>query len=131
MIRIVLADDHDIVRKGIRILLEHEPDFLIVAEASDGVGAVKLVESLHPDVLVTDLKMADLNGIEVARLVKEHSPETRVVVLSMYGDNAYVEGALAAGANGYVLKESSVEDLVRAIRDAVSGGRYLSPSLHS
>jgi DNA-binding NarL/FixJ family response regulator len=128
-LNIVLADDHEMVRKGIRRLLEVEPDFIIVGEASGGTDAVKLVEKLHPDVLVTDLKMPDLGGIEVTKQVRQLSPSTQVVVLSMFGDGAYVEAALHAGARGYVPKDSSADDLVKAIREVADGNLYLSPSL--
>lgn len=126
---IVLADDHHVVRKGIRALLEAEADFRLVGEASDGLETVQLVERLRPDVLVLDLMMPGLNGIEVARQVRQRSPETQVVILSMHANNDYVLEALRAGAIGYVLKEASISELVEAVHDAAAGRRFLSPVL--
>ncbi len=129
MITIVLADDHHVVRQGLRSLLETEPDLQVVGEASDGLEAIQLVESVHPDILVLDLMMRGMNGLEVAREVSKRSTGTRIVILSMYDNEAYVLGALRAGAKAYVLKESSSAELVQAIREAVIGHRYLSSSL--
>ena len=126
---IVLADDHKIVRQGVRLLLEAESDFQIVGEAANGSDATRLVEELKPDVLVVDLKMPGMSGIEVAKRAAAKSPHTRVIVLSMYSSEAYVVATLEAGARGYVLKESSSNELVQAIRHAINGGRYLSPPL--
>jgi len=129
MTTIALADDHQVVRNGLRVLLEAEPDFSVVGEAGDGLEAVRLVERLQPDALVLDLMMPGLNGLEVARQVSQRSPQTRVVILSMYDNEAYVLEALRAGAAAYVPKESTSAELVRAIREAVAGRRYLSPPL--
>ena len=129
MTTIVLADDHHIVRCGLRALLEVEPDFKVVGEAGDGLEAAELVERLQPDALVLDLMMPGLNGLEVTRQVGRRSPRTRVVILSMYGNEAYVVEALKAGAKAYVLKESTSEELVRAIREAVVDRHYLSSPL--
>jgi DNA-binding NarL/FixJ family response regulator len=126
---LMLADDHQIVRQGLKALLRTEPDLQLVGEASDGLEAVRLTERLQPQVLVLDLMMPGLNGLEVARQVSRRSPRTRVVVLSMHSDEAYVVEALRAGANGYVLKESRAEELVRAIRAVAAGERYFSPPL--
>lgn len=128
-IRIVLADDHHVVREGLRALLETEPDFSIVGEAADGLATVDLVERLKPDVLVTDLMMPALSGLEVARQVALRSPTTRVVILSMYANEPYVLEALRNGAAGYVLKDSTGADLVQAVRQVLTGDRYLSPPL--
>lgn len=128
-ITIVIADDHRIVRQGVRSLLETEPDFCIVGEASNGKEAVEAVEQLHPKVLLTDLMMPDLNGLEVLKQVRPRSPKTGVVILSMYDSDAYVLAALENGAAGYVLKEAGADVLVRAIREAASGRRFLSPPL--
>lgn len=128
-IRIVLADDHHVVREGLRALLETEPDFSIVGEAADGLAAVDLVERLKPDVLVADLMMPSLSGLEVARQVALRSPTTRVVILSMYANEPYVLEALRNGAMGYVLKDSTGADLVQAVRQVLTGDRYLSPPL--
>jgi len=129
MIRVVLADDHSIVRQGLRNLLEDYPVFNLVGEASDGIEAIRLTESLRPDVLVLDLKMKGLDGIEVARRVATASSGTVVVVLSMLANEAYVVEALRAGAKAYVVKDSTAAQLVTAINEALEGRRYLSPPL--
>lgn len=129
MLTIVLADDHQVVRQGLRTLLESQNDFKIVGEAADGLQAVRSVEQLKPDVLVTDMMMKGINGIEVTRQIVKLSPGTRVVILSMYRDESYVTEALRAGAKCYVLKESTSEELVRAVREAAAGRRYLAPPL--
>jgi DNA-binding NarL/FixJ family response regulator len=126
---IVLADDHAVVRQGLRALLEAEPDFAIVGEAADGLGVADLVERLKADLLVLDLMLPGLNGLEVTRQVQQRSPQTRVVVLSMYANEAYVLEALRNGAAAYVLKEASAADLVHAIHEVMAGRRYLSPPL--
>lgn len=128
-ITIVLADDHHLVRHGLRTLLEEQPEFKIVGEAGDGVEAIKLVETLQPDVLVLDLMMGGMNGLEVTRQVCRRFPKTQIVILSMYGTEAYVLGALRAGARAYVLKEAKSDELVLAVRKAAEGHRYLSSSL--
>jgi len=124
--RIILADDHDVVRRGLQALLESEPDFHIVGEAKDGLEAAELVERLRPDVLVLDVVMPGLSGLEVIRRACRTSPHTRVVVLSMYDTQAYVLEALRAGAGAYVLKRSTSEELIRAIREVVNGQFYVS-----
>lgn len=129
MISILLADDHSIVRQGLRALLEVEPDFCIVGEAADGLEVTQLIEYLRPDVLVLDLMMPGLDGLEVTRRVNQRSPQTRVIILSMYGNEAYVVEVLRNGAAGYVLKKSTADELVRAVRAVVAGQRYLSPPL--
>lgn len=129
MITILLADDHQIVRQGIRALLENQPDFRIIGDAEDGLEAVQLVKSLNPNILILDLMMPGINGIEVTRQAKKISPQTHIIILSMYSNEAYVFEALRNGADGYVLKGSSGNDLVRAVREVVAGRRYLSPPL--
>jgi len=126
---IVLADDHHIVRKGMRTVLEAEADFRLVGEASDGLEAVRLVERLRPDVLVLDLMMPGLNGLEVARQVGKRSPQTRVLILSMHAGDDYVLEALRIGVTGYVLKDTGMAELVKAVRETAAGRRYLSPAL--
>jgi DNA-binding NarL/FixJ family response regulator len=128
-ISVILADDHHVVRQALRSLLEAEDGIQVVGEASDGAEALKLVEQLRPDVLVADLMMPVLNGLSVARRVHQRVPETRIVVLSMHADDAYVLKALENGALGYVLKDSDASDLVQAIRSAASGKRFLSAPL--
>jgi two-component system response regulator NreC len=129
MIKIVLADDHPIVRQGLRAAFEEEPDFTIVGEASDGLEAVKVTERLTPDVVVLDLVMPGLNGLEVARQVSQRSPNTRIVMLSVTAAEADVLEALRYGAAAYVLKGSTVPELIRAVREAAAGRHYLSPPL--
>jgi len=129
MVTIVLADDHHVVRQGLRTLLESESDFRVVGEAGDGLEAVQLVERLQPDVLVLDLMMPSLDGLEVTRQVSQRSPQTRVVILSMHSSEAYVLEALRHGAAGYVLKASSAADLIKAVREVTAGRHYLSPPL--
>jgi DNA-binding NarL/FixJ family response regulator len=129
MTTIVLADDHHIVRQALRALLEAEPDFRIVGEAGDGREAVQLAERLRPEVLVLDLMMPGLGGLEVTRQVRQRSPQTRVVILSMYTNKAYVLEALRNGAAGYVFKKSTAAELIRAVRQVTIGRRYLSPPL--
>jgi DNA-binding NarL/FixJ family response regulator len=127
--RIVLADDHHVVREGLRALLEAEPDLTVAGEAADGLTTVHLVERVKPDVLIVDVMMPALNGLEVTRQVVRRSPDTRVIVLSMYSDESYVMEALKNGAAGYVLKSSTRSDLVQAIREVMAGQRYLSAPL--
>ena len=129
MTTIVLADDHHVVRQGLRVLLEGQPDFQLVGEAGDGLEAIQLTERLKPDVLLIDLMMPSLNGLEATRQVSQRSPHTRVVILSMHANEAYVLEALRNGAAGYVLKDSSAADLVHAVREVIAGRRYLSPPL--
>lgn len=129
MTTIVLADDHQIVRQGLRAVLEAEPDLSIVGETGDGLEAVDLVERLQPDVLVVDLMMPGLNGLEVTRQVRKRSRQTYVVILSMHDNEAYVLEGLRNGAAGYVLKESNTTDLVQAIREVTAGRRFLSTPL--
>ena len=128
-IRILLADDHQVVREGFRALLQAEPDFDIVAETGDGLETVRLAEHQKPHVLVVDLMMPGLNGLEVARQITQRLPSTHVVVLSMHANEAYVLEALKNGACAYVLKDASAAELVRAVREANAGRRYLSPPL--
>jgi two-component system, NarL family, response regulator NreC len=128
-IKLVLVEDHEVVRQGLRALLAVEPDFEIVGEAGDGLVAMELVTRLRPDVLVLDLMLPGLPGLDVVRAVRQSAPETRVVILSMHANEAYVLGALQAGAVGYVLKKSGSVELLAAIRAAWAGRRYLSPPL--
>ena len=128
-ITIMLLDDHVVVRHGLRALLRGEPDFDVVAEASDGRTAIELIERVQPNVLIVDIMMPGLNGLEVARQVTQRFPQTHVLVLSMYSNEAYVLQALRYGAAGYVLKESSAEVLMEAVRFVAEGRRYLCPEL--
>ncbi|HEY0547754.1 MAG TPA: response regulator transcription factor [Pyrinomonadaceae bacterium] len=126
---IVLADDHRIVRQGLRVLLSAEADFQVIGEADDGREALELVKRLNPDVLVLDLMMPGLNGLEVARQLNKGASHVGVVVLSMHDDEGFVLEALANGVSAYVLKDSNSSDLVQAVREVAAGRRYLSPPL--
>jgi len=128
-VTILLADDHQVVRQGLRALLEAEPEFQIIGEAGDGLETMRLVERFKPQVLILDLMMPGVNGLEVTRQIHQRFPETAIVVLSMHSNEAYVLEALRNGAAGYVLKETGITDLVRAVREALAGRRYLSPPL--
>jgi two-component system, NarL family, response regulator NreC len=128
-ITIVLVDDHDIVRAGLRTILETEKDFQVVGEASDGQAALQIVEQLKPDILLLDLVLPKLNGLDVARSVHNISPGTQVIVLSMHSNEAYVVDALKIGVAGYVLKDKATEEILEAIRYVLEGERYLSPPI--
>jgi len=128
-IRIVLADDHAVMRTGLRLVLERQKDFRVVGEASDGREAVALAQQERPEVVVMDIGMPNLNGIEAARQVTALVPESGVVILSMHSDEAYVLRALKAGARGYLLKESPEADLIAAIRAVHAGKAFFSPAV--
>jgi len=128
-IQIVLVDDHDVVRQGLRSLFRSQDDFKLVAEAEEGVDAVRKITSLRPDVVILDLMLRGVQGLEVLRQVHKITPRTRVVVLSMHSDLGYVVEALRNGAAGYVLKSSPSSEVVHAIRESMEGRRYLSPPL--
>lgn len=128
-IRILLADDHAVVRQGFKMLLDAQGDMEIVGEAGNGREAVDLAEQLRPDVVVMDVAMPELNGIEATRRMAEKVPHARVVALSMHKDSVYVREVLRAGARGYLLKDSGSQDLVAAIRAVASGEGYLSPGV--
>lgn len=125
----VLVDDHTLIRQGVRVLLESEEDIAIVGEAEDGRHAVEMVAELHPDVVVMDIAMPMLNGIEATRQILAAAPGTRVLILSAHSDDEYVERVAQLGAAGYVLKQSSLEDLATAIRTARADKFYVSPSI--
>jgi len=127
---IVLAEDHLVVRQGLRTLLEAESDFRVVGEAGNGLQAVQQVERLKPDILVVDLMMPGLNGLEVARRVGQCSPRTHVVILTMHANESYVQEALCAGAMAYILKDSSFTELAYSIREAAADRHFLSPPLN-
>jgi len=129
MVTVVLADDHVVVRQGLRALLESDPRVVIVGEAADGLEAVELVRRRKPTVLITDLMMPGLDGLATTRKLSHLKSDTRVIILSMYGDQAYVLEALKSGAAGYVVKESCGAELFEAIRVVVAGRRYLSPAV--
>ncbi len=128
-IRIVLADDHTIVRNGLRALLDRQPNFLVVGEASNGREAVEIVEQELPNIVLMDVAMPQLNGIEAATRISAEWPQTAVIILSMYSDETYVLRALKAGARGYLLKDSAESDLIQAIRAVASGKAFFSPAV--
>ena len=129
MIRVIVADDHHLVRQGIRMLLEKAEDIEVVAEAEDGLEAVELAERLAPDIVVMDITMPRLNGAQAIELIRARFPATQVVVLSMHADETIVRQALRRGAMGYVLKRAVGEELLLAVRAANQGDTYLSPPI--
>lgn len=129
MVGFLLADDHAVVRLGLRRLLEDEPDFRVLGEVGDGLQVLPEVERLHPHVLLLDLVMPGLNGLEVLRQVRKRCPKTLVVILSMHANEAYVLEALCSGAAAYVLKDANGSEVLEAVRAVIAGRRYLSPPL--
>ena len=125
-IRILLADDHTVIRMGLKLLLERQPDFEVVGEADDGLAAGKLATQLEPDVIVMDVAMPNLNGIEATRQIVTAHPKIAVVILSMHSDESYVMRALKAGARGYLLKDSAESELIQAVRTVVTGKSFFS-----
>src|SRR5205823_1382021 len=130
-ISVLLAEDHQIVREGFRSLLKHEPDIEVVGEAADGRQAVQLTRKLRPEVVVMDIAMPRLNGLEASRQIRKEFPETRVLFLSAHSDDAYVEEVAVLGATGFLLKQTSSENLAIAIREVQKGNRYYSHSISS
>ncbi len=128
-IRVILAEDHVVVRQGFRLILASQPDMEIVGEAGNGRDAVDLAEKLQPDVVVMDVAMPELNGIEATRRLARQSPRSRVLALSMHKDSVYVREILRAGARGYLLKDAIDRDLLAAVRAVASGEGYLSPGV--
>jgi two-component system response regulator NreC len=128
-LRILLADDHTVVRQGLRKVLEERSDWVVVAEAGNGRDAVKQAEELKPDVAILDVAMPLLNGIEATRQIVKRSPTTRVLVLTMHSDEAYVNQILKAGATGYLLKDSADVDLIEAVAAASQGKSFFSPAV--
>jgi DNA-binding NarL/FixJ family response regulator len=126
MITLVLAEDHHVVRQGIKALLSQEKGLRIIGEASDGIRAVELTEELKPDILLLDLRMEGMNGLDATRQISKRSPQTGIIILSAYGNEAYVLEALRAGARGYVLKDATSSELVSAIKEVAGGRSYLS-----
>ena len=128
-VRILIADDHKILREGLRSLLEKQSEFAIVAEAQDGLSAISAAKKHKPDVAILDIGMPDLNGIEVTRKIRSEMAETKVIALSMHADRRFVMGILEAGANGYLLKDSAFAELILAVTAVARGKMYLSPSI--
>ena len=127
--RILLADDHQVVRRGFGLILSAQPGWEIVGEAANGREAVGLAEQLQPDLIVMDVSMPELNGIEATRRIAEFAPRCRILALSMHRDAVYVREILRAGAHGYLLKDASDQDLVDAVRAVSMGQGYLSPAV--
>lgn len=128
-IRVLLADDHAVVRAGIRQFLEHAPDVQVIAEADDGLNAQTLIQQHLPDVAVLDIQMPGASGIEVTRWIRMHHPDVGVLVLTAYDDDPYVAAVLQAGANGYVLKTSTPTEIVQAVRDVYEGKSAFNPAI--
>ena len=126
-IRILLADDHGIVRKGLRLFLEQNPGMEVVGEAADGREAVSLAEKLHPEIVIMDISMPTLNGVEATAQIVKNNPQVGVIILSMHSDEGYLVRTLTAGAKGYLLKDSAETDLIRAIQTVVKGRPFFSP----
>ena len=128
-IRVVLADDHPVVLAGIRALLNADPEVELVGEATNGGEALPMIRTIAPDVAIVDISMPGLNGLQLTERIAGESPQTRILVLTVHEDAAYVQPLLQAGARGYLLKRSAAEDLLRAVRAVASGGIYLDPSV--
>lgn len=128
-IGVLLVDDHAIIREGLRSLLEKQPDMEVLADTDEGRKAVELVRELSPDVVIMDVTMAGLNGIEATRLIAAEFPEVKVIALSIHSQRRFIADMLSAGAAGYILKECLFDELVQAIQTVAVGGRYLSPRI--
>ncbi len=128
-IRILLADDHNVMRRGLRLLLESQPEFAVVAEAADGRQAVAQAEATRPDVVVLDIAMPNLSGTDAAERISEMLPNTAIVILSMHSDEGYILRALKAGVRGYLLKDSAEGDLIQAIKTVNEGKAFFSPEV--
>jgi DNA-binding NarL/FixJ family response regulator len=128
-ITVILADDHTVVRQGLRSLLAAEQDIEIVGEAENGRQTVQMVQKLRPDVVVMDIAMPQLNGLEATRQIMREGLATKVLILSSYGDDEYVHQLTEAGASGYLVKQTAANDLIKAIREAYKGNAYFSPSI--
>lgn len=128
-IRIIIADDHKMVREGLRSLLEKQPDMEVIGEAENGRTMLKLVQDMSPNMIIMDVAMPDLNGIEATQKVMAKMPSVKVLALSMYSDKRFVAGMLRAGALGYLLKDCAFDELVRAVHTVIAGQIYLSPAI--
>ena len=127
--RILLADDHGIVRRGLKSLLESQPGYTVIGEAADGLEALRLCGELSPDLLIIDISMPMMNGIEVAARAQKLDPPPGVIILSMHADESYIMRALGAGARGYLVKDATDEDLIPAVRAVASGKPFFSPAV--
>ncbi len=130
-LRIFLADDHAIIREGLKSLIEAQPDMIVVGETDNGRAAWREVKALHPDVVVMDISMPELNGAKATELLKRDCPETKVLALTVHNDQGYLHQLLKAGASGYVLKRAAPHELIRAIRAVAAGETYLDPTIVS
>jgi two-component system response regulator NreC len=128
-IRILLVEDHTVVRQGLRRILETDPDVEIVAEVGDGRAALEAVSRLRPAVAIVDISLPELNGIDLTRQLAKVAPDTKVLILSMHADDAYIRGSLRAGAKGYLLKDADDQDLLKAVMALQAGGSYFSPAV--
>lgn len=128
-IRLLLADDHVVLRQGTRELLAHEPDLQVVGEANNGIEAVRMVESLRPDIVIMDVRMPGMSGLEATRQVRSRYPDVQVLVLTAHDDDEYVFALLEAGASGYLLKTAPISELIRAIHEVAAGESALAPSI--
>nr|WP_319492935.1 response regulator transcription factor [uncultured Desulfobacter sp.] len=128
-INIILADDHHVIREGLRLLIDNEKDLLVIAEADSGRTAVSAVKKLKPDIVVMDVSMPELNGMEATRKIMSEAPGTKVLALSMYSDKRFVNGMFQAGVSGYILKNCIARELVSAIRLVAKGQVYISPEI--
>lgn len=128
-IRVVIADDHGTMREGLRLLINSQPDLEVVGEAADGHEAIRLARQLTPDVLLMDISMPGMNGLDATRKVKEQCPDVHVLTLTRHNDDGFLKQLLAAGASGYALKLGSGDDLMRAIRSVSAGGTYIDPGI--
>lgn len=128
-IRIVLADDHKVVRSGLRSLFRSGGEFSVVGEAADGEAAIRMVEKLKPDIALIDISMPRLNGIDAVGIIRKKNPETKILILTIHENEAYVDEMIRAGANGYILKNAEKKEIFAAVRSIVTGGTFFSPSI--
>lgn len=128
-LRIFIAEDHETVREGLRLIIDAQTDMEVCGEAGDGRAALKLAQELQPDIVVMDVTMPELNGLKATRQLKQLCPQMKILTLTRHTDNAYLQELLRAGASGYVLKQSSSNELLRAIRSIAKGGNYLDPAI--
>jgi DNA-binding NarL/FixJ family response regulator len=129
VVRVVIADDHPIVQQGLRALLEEEQDIQVVGTATDGEQALRLVESLNPDIIVMDIEMPKVNGLDVSARISHSFKSTKVIILSMYDDRAHVRKAVDVGVRGYLVKQTFANDIISAIREVYRGNAFFSPSV--
>jgi DNA-binding NarL/FixJ family response regulator len=128
-VRIILADDHTVLRQGLTLLINKQPDMEVVGDAGDGPSAVRLAQELKPDLIVMDVSMPEMNGLEATKQLKKALPQIKILPLTRHNDSSYLQQLLQAGADGYVLKQSSADELIHAIRAVLAGGTYLDPTV--